>query len=324
MKAFVQDTYGPLGVLRLDDIDRPVVGDDDVLVRVHAAGVDPGVWHLMTGLPYLLRLTGFGLRAPKVRVRGMDVAGLVEEVGRNVTGFRSGDEVFGTCKGSFAEYASTPQGKLAPKPVNLDLTHAATVPTSALTALQGLRDSGRVRAGQRVLIVGAAGGIGTYAVQLAKEFGAHVTGVCSTGKLELVRSLGADEVIDYTREDFTDGTHRYDLILDIAGHRSLTRLRRALTRTGTLVIVGSETKGRWFGGVDRVLRALVLNPFVRHRLRGLIQVESAEDLGTLQRLIEAGKLTPVIDRTYTFDEIPQAIDYIHQGHARGKVAITMV
>ncbi|WP_331771227.1 NAD(P)-dependent alcohol dehydrogenase (plasmid) [Embleya sp. NBC_00888] len=323
MKAFVQDTYGPLDVLRLDDIDRPVVGDDDVLVRVHAAGVDPGVWHLMTGLPYLLRLTGFGLRAPKVRVRGMDVAGLVEEVGRNVTGFRPGDEVFGTCQGSFAEYACTPQTKLAPKPVNLDLTHAATVPTSALTALQGLRDSGRVRSGQRVLIVGAAGGIGTYAVQLAKEFGAHVTGVCSTGKLELVRALGADEVIDYTREDFTDGTYRYDLILDIAGHRSLTRLRRALSRTGTLVIVGSETKGRWFGGVDRVLRALVLTPFVRHRLRGLVQVESAEDLRTLRTLIEAGKLTPVIDRTYPFDEIPQAIEYIHRGHARGKVAIKM-
>ncbi|MFI6977530.1 NAD(P)-dependent alcohol dehydrogenase [Embleya sp. NPDC050154] len=324
MKAFVQDTYGPLDVLRLDDIDRPVVGDDDVLVRVHAAGVDPGVWHLMTGLPYLLRLTGFGLRAPKVRVRGMDVAGLVEEVGRNVTGFRPGEEVFGTCQGSFAEYACTPQTKLAPKPVNLDLTAAATVPTSALTALQGLRDSGRVRSGQRVLIVGAAGGIGTYAVQLAKEFGAHVTGLCSTGKLELVRALGADEVIDYTREDFTDGTHRYDLILDIAGHRSLNRLRRALSRTGTLVIVGSETKGRWFGGVDRVLRALVLTPFIRHRLRGLVQVESAEDLRTLRTLIEAGKLTPVIDRTYTFDEIPQAIEYIHKGHARGKVAITMV
>lgn len=323
MKAFVQDTYGPLDVLRLDDIDRPVVGDDEVLIRVHAAGIDPGVWHLMTGLPYLLRLTGFGLRAPKVRVRGMDVAGLVEEVGRNVTGFRPGDEVFGTCRGSFAEYACTPQTRLAPKPVNLDLTDTATVPTSALTALQGLRDSGRVRSGQRVLIVGAAGGIGTYAVQLAKEFGAHVTGVCSPGKLELVRALGADEVIDYTREDFTDGTHRYDLILDIAGHRSLTRLRRALSRTGTLVIVGSETKGRWFGGVDRVLRALVLTPFIRHRLRGLVQVESAEDLRTLRTLIEAGKLTPVIDRTYPFDAIPQAIAYIHEGHARGKVAITM-
>ncbi|MFF7247002.1 NAD(P)-dependent alcohol dehydrogenase [Embleya sp. NPDC008237] len=324
MKAFVQDTYGPLDVLRLADIEQPAVGEDDVLVRVHAAGVDPGVWHLVTGRPYLLRLTGYGLRAPKDRVRGMDVAGSVHAVGRNVTRFRPGDEVFGTCRGSFAEYACTPQSRLATKPANLDPAQAAAVPTSAFTALQALRDSGRVRPGQRVLIIGAGGGVGTFAVQLAAHvFDAHVSGVCSTGKVELVRSLGADEVIDYTREDFADGTRRWDLILDTAGNRPVGLLRRALTPRGTLVIVGSETKGRWFGGVDRMLRALALGPFVRHRLCGVMSTERAEDLNLLREYLEAGRLTPVIDRTYTFAEIPEAIRYIHEGHARGKVVATV-
>src|SRR6266581_1052498 len=229
MKAIVQDTYGSPDVLELRDIDKPVVGDDEVLVRVHAAGVDQGVWHLMAGMPYLLRLAGFGLRAPKNPVRGSDVAGRVEAVGENVTRFQPGDEVFGTCDGSFAEYASARADRLAPKPANLSFEQAAAVPTSGLAALQAVRDQGKVRPGQRVLIIGAGGGVGTFAVQIAKAGGAEVTGVSSASKTELVRSIGADHVIDYTREDFADGRNRYDVILDIAGNRSLSELRRALT-----------------------------------------------------------------------------------------------
>jgi NADPH:quinone reductase-like Zn-dependent oxidoreductase len=237
-KAIVQDRYGSPDVLELKEIERPSVGEQDVLVRVHAAGVEQGVWHLMAGLPYLVRVMGFGLRAPKIPVRGMDVAGVVEAVGGSVTGLRPGDEVFGTCDGSFAEYARTEEERLAPKPANLSFEQAAAVPISGCTALQGLRDSGELRAGQRALIVGAGGGVGTFAIQLARAFGAEVTGVCSTAKLDLVRSLGADAVIDYTREDFTEGGEQYDLILDTAGRRKLSDLRRALTRRGTLVIVG--------------------------------------------------------------------------------------
>lgn len=320
MKAIVQDRYGSADVLRLRDIDRPELGDDDVLVRVLAAGVDPGVWHLMTGLPYLVRL-GFGLRAPKTPVRGMDVAGRVEEVGENVTQFEVGDEVFGTCNGSFAEYARATEDKLALKPANLSFEQAAAVPVSACTALHALRDSGEVRAGQKVLIVGASGGVGTFAVQLAKAFGAQVTGVCSTTKLELVRSIGADQVIDYTRDDFSQMGERYDLILDIAGNRSLSLLRSALTPEGTLVIVGGEGGGPWLGGTDRQIRALILSPFVRHNLRNFISVENKGDLLVLKELIESGKVTPVIDRTYPLREAPDAIRYLEDGHARGKVVI---
>jgi len=320
MKAIVQDRYGSVDVLRLQDIDRPELGDDDVLVRVLAAGVDPGVWHLMTGLPYLVRL-GFGLRAPKTPVRGMDVAGRVEAVGENVTQFEVGDEVFGTCNGSFAEYARATEDKLALKPANLSFEQAAAVPVSACTALHALRDSGEVRAGQKVLIVGASGGVGTFAVQLAKAFGAQVTGVCSTTKLELVRSIGADHVIDYTRDDFSQMGQRYDLILDIAGNRSLSLLRSALTPEGTLVIVGGEGGGPWLGGTDRQVRALILSPFVRHNLRNFISVENKEDLLVLKELIESGKVTPVIDRTYPLREAPDAIRYLEDGHARGKVVI---
>ena len=320
MKAIVQDRYGSADVLRLRDIDRPELGNDDVLVRVLAAGVDPGVWHLMTGLPYLVRL-GFGLRAPKTPVRGMDVAGRVEEVGENVTQFEVGDEVFGTCNGSFAEYARATEDKLALKPANLSFEQAAAVPVSACTALHALRDSGEVRAGQKVLIVGASGGVGTFAVQLAKAFGAQVTGVCSTTKLELVRSIGADQVIDYTRDDFSQIGERYDLILDIAGNRSLSLLRSALTPAGTLVIVGGEGGGPWLGGTDRQIRALILSPFVRHNLRNFISVENKEDLLVLKELIESGKVTPVIDRTYPLREAPDAIRYLEDGHARGKVVI---
>jgi NADPH:quinone reductase-like Zn-dependent oxidoreductase len=262
MKAIVQDEYGSPDVLELEDIDKPVVKDNEVLVRVDAAGVDPGVWHLMAGLPYVIRIMGFGFRAPKTRVLGTDVAGRVEAVGRDVTEFQPGDEVFGSCDGSFAEYATAREDRIVPKPANLTMEQAAAVPASALTALQGLRDQGQIQPGQKVLIIGASGGVGTYAVQLAKAFGAEVTGVCSTTKVDMVRSIGADHVIDYTRDDFAKGAQLYDLILDTAGNRSLSHLRRALTPQGTLVIVGAETGGRWLGGSDRQIRALMLSPFV--------------------------------------------------------------
>lgn len=240
MKAMTRDKYGSAEVLHLDDIDLPVVGADEVLIRVHAAGVGPDVWHMMTGRPYLIRLMGAGLRRPKDRRIGRDVAGTVEAVGKDVTQYRPGDEVFGVCDGAFAEYARARAGDIAPKPKNLTFEQAAAVPVSACAALHGLRDAGGLQAGQKVLIIGASGGVGTFAVQLAKAFGAHVTGVCSTAKAGMVRSIGADHVIDYTREDFTDGAQRYDLILDTAGRRPLRRLRRALTPRGTLVIVGGE------------------------------------------------------------------------------------
>jgi NADPH:quinone reductase-like Zn-dependent oxidoreductase len=323
MKAIVQDEYGSADVLRFEDVDQPAIGDDDVLIRVHAAGVDPGVWHLMTGLPYMIRL-GYGLRRPKTRVRGVDVAGRVEAVGKNVTRFHLGDEVFGTCyDGSFAEYARVREDKLATKPSNLTFEQAAAVPISACTALHALRDKGRIQPGQDVLIIGAAGGIGSFAVQLAKAFGANVTGVCSTAKVDLVRSIGADDVIDYTRDDFADGTRHFDLILDMAGRRSLSHLRRALAPTGTLVIVGGEGGGRWVGGFDRSFRASLLSPFVRQRLSMLISTERQEDLQLLSELIEAGKVTPVIDRTYPLSEAPEAIRYLAEGHPRGKVVVTV-
>jgi NADPH:quinone reductase-like Zn-dependent oxidoreductase len=323
MKAIVQDTYGSPDVLRLADIDKPEIGENDVLVRVHAAGVDRGVWHLMTGLPYLVRIMGYGLRAPTTRVRGTDVAGRVVAVGEHVTRFQAGDGVFGVCEGSFAEYASAREDRLAPKPANLTLEQAAAVPTSALTALQGLRDKGEVRAGQRVLIIGAGGGVGTFAVQFAKAFGADVTGVCSTTKVAMVRSIGADHVIDYTRDDFARAGGRYDVILDTAGNRSLSHLRRALTPRGTLVIVGGEGGGRWIGGTDRQIRALIVSPLVRHELRTFIAQVREEDLQVVKDLIEAGKVTPVIDRTYSLREVPDAIRHLAAGHARGKVVITV-
>lgn len=323
MKAIVQDTYGSADVLELRDIDRPAAGDNEVLLAVRAAGVDPGVWHLMTGLPYLLRGMGFGLRKPKVPTRGRDVAGRVEAIGKNVTRFEPGDEVFGTCEGSFAEYATAREDRLAHKPASLTFEQAAAVPISAMTALQGLRDAGRVKAGQQVLIIGAAGGVGTFAVQLAKAFGAKVTGVCSTTKTDLVRSIGADHVIDYTREDFAEGSRRYDLILDIAGNRPLSRLRQALAPKGTLVIVGGEAGGKWTGGIGRSLRAALLSPFVSQKLRGLISKETSADLEVLAAHIEAGELTAVIDRSYPLREAAKAIRHIEEGHARGKVVLTV-
>ena len=325
MKAIVQDAYGSTDVLKFADIVRPVPTDNQVLIRVHAAGLHRGDWHVMTGLPYLIRVVvpDLGLRRPKVRVRGMDVAGTVEAVGSKVTRFQPGNEVFGWCDGAFAEYACAPQDQLAAKPANLSFEQAAAVPTSAFAALQGLRDSGQVQPGQTVLIIGAAGAVGSFAVQLAKAFGAQVTGVCSTPQVELVRSIGADEVIDYTRADITDGTRQWDLILDTAGHRSLSQLRRALTPKGTLVIVGSEGRGRWLGGFDRSLRAPMLSLFVGQRLRMLASKPGQEDLQTLRELLEAGKLTPVIDRTYPLGDVPEAIRQLEAGHTRGKLVITV-
>jgi NADPH:quinone reductase-like Zn-dependent oxidoreductase len=323
MKAIVQDTYGSTDVLELRDIDKPEIADDEVLVRVRAAGVDRGVWHVMTGLPYPIRLAGYGLRAPKTPVAGMDLAGVVEAVGKDVTRFQPGDEVFGIGKGTYAEYARAPENKLAPKPTSLTFEQAAAVAISGLTALQGLRDHGHVQPGQKVLIIGASGGVGSYAVQLAKAFGAEVAAVCSTTKVDLVRSLGADHVIDYTHDDFADGVHSYDLILDTGGNASLSRLRRALTPKGTLVIVGAETGGRWLGGSDRQIRAMLLSLFVGQKLGTFINRENHEDMIVLAELIEAGKVTPAIDRTYSLSEAPKAIRYVEEGHARGKVVITI-
>jgi NADPH:quinone reductase-like Zn-dependent oxidoreductase len=323
MKAIVQDRYGSADLLEFRDIATPVIAGDEVLVRVHAAGVDRGVCHLMTGLPYPVRLAGYGLRAPKTSVPGTDVAGVVAAVGPEVTSFQPGDEVFGTGKGTFAEYARAAEGKLAPKPASLTFEQAAVVAVSGQTALQGLRDQGRVQPGQKVLITGASGGVGTFAVQLATAFGAQVTGVCSTTKADLVRSLGAGRVIDYTREDFADGTQRYDVILDTGGNPSLSRLRRALAPTGTLVIAGGETGGRWLGGSDRQLRALLLSRFVGQKLTTFISTQNHEDLIVLTELLEAGKIIPVIDRTYPLSEASKAIRYLEQGHARGKIVITV-
>ena len=325
MKAIVQDVYGPADVLKLRDIDRPSIGDREVLVQVRAAGVDPGVWHLTTGEPYLVRAMGFGLRKPKVAVRGRDVAGVVEVVGAHVTRFRPGDEVFGTCEsGSFAEYAAAPEKRLARKPANVSFEQAAVVPISGVTALQGVRDCGRVKPGQQVIVIGAAGGVGSFAVQIAKAFGATVTGVCSTSKADLVRSLGADDVIDYTHDEIDCHGARYDVVIDTAGNRPLSVLRRAMTPHGTLVLVGGEHGGgRVLGGFDRQLLAPLVSMFAGQRLRGLIAKERAEDLESLTRLIESGAVTPVIDRTYALADAPDAIRYLAEGHAAGKAVVTV-
>jgi NADPH:quinone reductase-like Zn-dependent oxidoreductase len=323
MKAIVQDRYGSADVLEFWDIEDPVVGPEDVLVRVHAAGCGPDVWHLMTGMPYMARLA-IGLRKPKLKVLGWDVAGTVETVGSNVTGIQPGDEVIGTTKGSFAELAIARVDDLVSKPANLTFEQAAGVPISGTTALRAVRDEGKVRPGQTVLVIGAAGGVGSLAVQIGKAFGAQVTGVCSTSKVDLVRSIGADDVIDYTREDFPNGARHWDVIIDTAGRRPLSRLRRALTPKGTLVIVGGDGGGRWTGGFFRgMLRAPLVSLFVGQRLRGLATKVTKEDLVTLKELVEAGTVTPVIDRAYPLIEGPDAIRYLERGHARGKVVITV-
>ena len=321
MHAIVQDSYGSAEVLRSARITRPEIADHEVLLRVHAAGLDRGTWHLMTGTPYLMRVIGFGFRRPKNPVPGVDVAGTVVAVGSAVTRFAVGDEVFGMSRGSFAEYAAAREDKLAHKPANASFEQAAAVGISGGTALQALT-AGRVQAGQRVLIIGASGGVGSFAVQLAKASGAEVTGVCSTNKLDLVTSLGADRVVDYTREDFADGSHHYDLIIDIAGNSPLSRLRRALTPTGTAVIVGGESKGNLTGGIDRQLRALILTRFVGQRLTGLASKERASDLEILADHLAAGTVTPSIDRTYPLDQAPEAMRHLEAGQVRGQVAIT--
>lgn len=323
MKAIIQDRYGEAEVLRLAAVDRPVAGPDDVLIRVHAAGVDRGVWHIMTGLPYPIRLAGYGLRAPKDPVRGREVAGRVEAVGENVTGLQVGDDIYGIGEGSFAEYVRAEAGKVAPMPKNLTFEQAAAVPISALSALQAVRDKGRVRSGQHVLIIGASGGVGSFAVQIAKAYGATVTGVCSTAKADLVRSLGADHVVDYTREDIADAGRRYDVVLDTGGARTLRELRKVLTPRGTLVIVGAETGGRLLGGADRLLRAPLLSLFVRQTLGTLVNSENATDLVAVTELIESGEVVPAIDRTYPLDEAAAAVQYMTDGHARGKVVVTI-
>jgi NADPH:quinone reductase-like Zn-dependent oxidoreductase len=322
MQAIVQRRYGarPEEVLGLEQAATPAIAANEVLLQVRAAGVDRGTWHLMAGQPYLMRLLGFGLRGPKTRVPGMDVAGVVVAAGAGVTGFGEGEEVFGIARGSFAEYAAARADKLARKPARLSFAQAAGVAVSGLAALQGLR-AGRIDAGQKVLVIGASGGVGSYAVQLAKAFGAEVTGVCSTGKTDLVRSIGADHVIDYTREDFADGRQHYDLILDIGGNSRLTRLRRALTPTGTLVIAGGE--GAKWTGVGRQLRALALSPFARQRLTTYISKHRQADLDTLRQLTGTGQVTPLIGRTYPLAGVPQAIRDLQAGHARGKIAITI-
>jgi NADPH:quinone reductase-like Zn-dependent oxidoreductase len=321
MKAIVHSRYGPPSVLELKDIDQPMVSDDAVLVRVRAAAVGKGDWLTVKGLPYIARMR-YGLPKPKHTVPGFDVAGRVEAVGRSVTRVQPGDEVFGWCDGSFAEYASVPETQLVPKPSNVTFEQAAAVPISGFAAVQALRDTGGVQPGQQVVIIGAAGGVGSFAVQLAKAFGAEVTGVCSTQSLDLVRSIGADHVIDYTQEDFTRNGQGYDLILEMAGNGSLADLRRALTPKGTLVLVGGSG-GKWFMGTGRTLRAVVLSLFTRQRLRAFFSKPRGDDLVVLKELIEAGKLTPVIDRTFPLSQAPDAVSYVGERSTQGKTVITV-
>jgi NADPH:quinone reductase-like Zn-dependent oxidoreductase len=324
MLSVVQEAYGaaPEQVLGLDRVDMPALGEQDVLVCVRAASVDRGTWHVMAGLPYPIRVAGFGVRRPKYPNPGRSFAGVVEAVGASVTGLERGAEVYGIADASFAEYARARADKLAPKPAKLSFEQAAAVPVSGLAALQAVRDHGHVQPGQSVLIVGASGGVGSFAVQIAKAFGAVVTGVCSTAKVDAVHALCADRVIDYTREDFAGG-RRYDVILDIGGNRRLSHLRRALTARGTLVIVGGETQGRWLGGTDRQLRALLLSAFVAQKLGTFIASENAEDLLVLRELIESGAVAPAIDRTYPLNEVAAAIRHLLNGHAQGKIVITV-
>jgi NADPH:quinone reductase-like Zn-dependent oxidoreductase len=322
MQAIVRDKYGSADVMRLAQVNTPEVSANEVLLQVHAAGLERGAWHLMTGKPYLLRL-GVGLRRPRKRVLGREVAGTIVAVGSAVTTLKTGEDVYGISRGSLAEYTVARADKLARKPANTTFEQAAIVPISGLTALQTLTDIGRIEPGQSVLIIGASGGVGSYAVQIAKAFGARGTGVCSTANLELVRSLGADHVIDYTQDDFADGAHRYDLIIDLAGNPALSRLRRALAPTGTGVIAGGENGGNLTGGMNRQLRALVLTMFGRQRMALALCKERATDLERPTDLIEAGKITPTLDRTYALSETPDAMRYLEAGKVRGKVAITI-
>ena len=322
MKAIVQDRYGTADVLQLVDIDRPVVGNSEVLIRVHAASLFVGDWHILTGLPYAIRPI-FGLRRPKVRVRGQDVAGRVEAVGEGVTRFHQGDDVFGTCKGAFAEYVPAAEDLLAHKPSNLTFEQAATVPITGTTALQAVRDRGSVKPGQKALIIGAAGGVGSFAVQIATALGAHVTGVCSTTQLDLVRSLGAEDVIDYVQEDFVRTGRRWDLMVETAGARPISELRQALAPQGILVIVGGEGGGRWVGKGGRLVQAPLLSPFIGQKLRSVAVKHNSADLIALKDLIEADKVRPIVGKTYQLSQVPDAFRYLKEGHARGKIAISV-
>jgi NADPH:quinone reductase-like Zn-dependent oxidoreductase len=325
MRAIVQTRYGaPRDVLGLEDVDRPAPGEDDVLLRVHAASVNPADWHIIRGTPYLARLS-FGLRRPRDPVPGCDLAGRVEAVGSVVTAFAPGDEVFGSSfmrgLGAFAEWAAVPHDVLAAKPANLSFEQAAALPVGALTALQGLRDHGQVEPGHKVLIVGASGGVGTFTVQIAKSMGAEVTGVCSTRNVEMVRSLGADHVVDYTREDFAGGAARYDLIFQLAGTRSPSECRGALTPKGTLLLSSGESSGHVVGPLGRVAKARALSPFVGQKMVSFAVKPNTQDLQSVRTLVESGDVSPVIDRSHPLAEVPEAIAYLEEGHARGKVVI---
>jgi NADPH:quinone reductase-like Zn-dependent oxidoreductase len=325
MKAILYHEYGTADVLHLEETAKPHPNDDQIVVKVRAAAVNPLDWHLMRGSPYAMRLMGTGVRKPKDPRLGADVAGVVETVGKNVKQFKPGDEVFGTSGGAFAEYALMGGSKAALKPANVSFAEAAAVPVAALTALQGLRDSGRLRAGQKVLINGASGGVGTYAVQIAKSMGAEVTGVCSTRNLELVRSLGADHVIDYTKEDYTAGAQRYDLILDTVGNRPLSTARRVMGPKGIFVGIGGggPEDGGLIGPLTTPIKMFFYSPFVsQHFLTFYADIEP-KDLKMLADLMAAGKVKSVIDRTYPLNEVPAAIRYVEEGHARGKVIITV-
>jgi NADPH:quinone reductase-like Zn-dependent oxidoreductase len=326
MKAIAQDRYGAPDALELREVDRPVIGDDDVLVRVQAASANPYDLHYMRGLPYIIRgvgsRAGFGLRGPKPSIRGRDLAGQVEAVGKLVTQLRPGDEVFGVGQGTFAGYARASESDLAPKPANLTFAQAAAMPVAATTALRALRDHGHIQPGQTVLVNGAAGGVGTFAVQIAKAFGAIVTGVCGTRNMEMVRSIGADHVIDYTAEDFTRGPNRYDFILDLVGNHSLSDCRRALEPTGMLLL-SHGGHSNWFGPFGQIIHALVVSRFASQKLLAFVAPVTKEDLVALKELAENGKVTPVIDRTYPLSESPDAIRYLEAGHARGKVIIAV-
>jgi NADPH:quinone reductase-like Zn-dependent oxidoreductase len=323
MKAIVYRCYGSPDVLKLEDIAKPAPADNRMLVKVHAASVNPLDWHYMRGEPYVMRADS-GMGAPNDIHMGVDFAGTVESVGKDVKRFKPGDEVFGGRNGAFAEYVSVAEnGSVAIKPANLTFEQAAAVPIAAITALQALRDKGKLQAGQNVLINGASGGVGTFAVQIAKSYGAKVTGVCSTRNVGMVRSIGADQVIDYTQEDFTKGSQHYDLIIDTVGTHSLADYRRVMTPNGALVIVGSQDKGPWLGPLSGSINALLYSPFVSQKFIFILADMNPADLGTLRDLMQAGKVTPVIDRRYALNEVPEAIRYLELGHARGKVVITL-
>jgi len=322
MKAIVYRCYGSPDVLEFANVEKPTPADDEVLVKVAAASVNPLDWHYMRGSPYIMRL-GTGLGAPDDSRMGVDFAGTVEAVGRNVTRFRPGDEVFGGRTGAFAEYVIVPEDRaLALKPGNMTFAQSASVPIAGLTALQALRDKGKIKPGQKVLINGASGGVGTFAVQIAKSFGAEVTGVCSTRNVEMVRAIGADHVIDYTQEDYADSGHRYDLIIDMVGNHSLLENRRVLNPDGIFVIVGGP-KGNWLGPLMSPVKALLLSPFVGQEFVMLLAKLGKDDLTILGDLMQAGKVTPVIDRSYGLNEVPAAVAYSEEGHARGKIVIEL-